>query len=256
MLPFPHAIPRYCVAPSLTRASSSSTGAALQRLSAFRMVERSRLQPFGYFNQYYPSPYDYPIHVGYPGYHPPFVGWSVNPVPGVSPQMYPMNTATRAPADPPTRIEAETTANAPTPSPNRAASSHQATVNVETEADGVSNSGCDDVVAKTDSRRPTRRAAIKARNNSLGIRRRVTFTTEQLAIMRHRFQINPYIKRLEAGKLAKELGVAAQSLVIWFSNERRRVRNASTHPQFCTCSRPAGIYYPPAIGLEAAPFKQ
>ena len=256
MLPFPPAIPRYCVATPLTRASSGSAGAALQRLSAFRMVARSRLQPFGYFNQYYPSPYGNPLHAGYPVYHPPFGGWSVNPVSGVSPQMYPMNIATKAPAGPSTRTKAETTANSPIPSPDQAASSHQAAVNAEIEVDDVSHSDRNDVVAKTDSGRPTRKAAIKARNNSLGMRRRVIFTTEQLQMMRYRFEINPYIRRLEARKLAKELGVAVQPLITWFANERRRVRNALTHPQFCTCSKPAGIFYPPTTGLEAAPLKQ
>lgn len=263
MLPFHPAVPGNCVSPPLIRASPGSASAALQRLSALHVVEMSQSQPSGHFNQYYPSPYTNPLDTGCTEYHQPtgFV-WSVNPVPDVRPQMYPVDTAWEAPAEPPIQIEAVTPANSPIPA---AASGDQTAVNIETavEADDVGVLLRDDTVARADDRRPTSRGASKVTGGARKIRKKIIFNTEQLEIMRFRFGIDPYIGRLEACRLARELGVEAKPLLTWFANERRRVRNASDklstseHAQLCACRQAPGLFYPgPLIGQGAASMQK
>lgn len=266
MLPFRPAAPGNCVSPPFVRAAPGSASAALQRLSAFRVVEMSQPQPSGYFNHYYPSPYSNPLDMQCTQYYQPSgVVWSVNPVSGVRPQMYPVDTAWEAPADPPTQSEGLTPANSPIPAADQAASGDQTAVNIETEveADDVGESLRDDTVAKADGRRPTSKDATKVSGGARKIRRRLIFNTEQLRVIRHRFDIDPYIGRLEACGLARELGVATKPLLTWFANERRRVKAAGTklatseHPQLCACRQATGFFYPgPLIGQNAASMQK
>lgn len=266
MLPFRPAARENCISPPFIRAAPGSASAALQRLTALRVVEMSQPQPSGYFNQYYPSPYGNPLDTKCTEYHQPSRAvWSVNPVSGVRPQMYPLDTAWEAPADPFTPIEAATPANSPIPAPDQAASGDQTAVNIEIEvkADDVGESLRDDTVAKADGRRPTSRDATKVSRGARKIRKRLIFNAEQLQIMRYRFDIDPYIDRLEACGLARELGVETKPLLTWFANERRRVKNASDplatsqRPQLCAYRQAKGLFYPgPLTGLDAASMQK
>lgn len=180
--------------------------------------------------------------------------------------MYPVDTAWEAPVDPSTRIEAVTPANnSPIPAPDKAASGDQTAVKTETEveADDVGESHRDDTVAKADGRRPTSGDATKVSGGARKIQKRQIFNTEQLQIMRYRFDMDPYIDRLEACGLARELGVATKPLLTWFANERRRVKNASDplvtpeHPKLCACRQAKGLFYPgPLTGLDAASMQK
>ena len=266
MLPFRPAAPENCISPPFIRAAPGPASAALQRLCALRVVEMSQPQPSGYFNHYYPSLYGNPFDTECTEYHQPSgVVWSVHPVSGVRPQMYPVDTAWEALVDPSTRIEAVTPANSPTPAPDKAASGDQTAVNTETEveADDVGESHRDDTVTKADGRRPTSRNATKVSGGARKIRKRLIFNTEQLQIMRCRFDIDPYIGRSEACGLARELGVATKPLLTWFANERRRVRNASDplatseRHKLCACPQAKGLFYPgPLTGLDAASMQK
>ena len=238
MLPFRPAAPGNCVSPPVIRAAPGSASAALQRLSAFRVVEMSQPQPSGYFSHYYPSPYGKLDTRCLHCHQPSGVVWSVNPVSGVRPQMYPVDTAREAPADPSTRIEPLTPANSPIPAPYQAASVDQTAVNnieTEVEANDVGESLRDGTAAKADGRRPTTKNATKVSGGARKVRKRLIFNAEQLKVIRHRFDIDPYIGRFEACGIARELGVPTKPLLTWFANERRRVKAAdllatSEHP--------------------------
>ena len=227
MLPFYPAAPGN-FSPPLIEAQPGSASEALQRLAALHSVGISEPIRPGYFNQYDPPHYSHPADKTFIECRQPsgFV-WSVNPVFGVRPIMHPVNTTQIAPTDSSTGAEAVTPANSPDPGPHEATGSDQIVVNEEIEADEVDDIGGplnEDRTRKAVSTQFTARDAIKVSSDPP---RRITFSVQQLRIMRNRFDTDHYIDRSEATELANELGITVKSLLNWFANERRRFKLTS-----------------------------
>ena len=228
MLPFCPAAPG-SFSPPLIEAPPGSASEALQKLAALHSVGISEPARPGYFNQYNPPHYSHPADKTFmecrqpSGFH-----WSVNPVFGVRPIMYPENTTQIAPTDSSTGAEAVTPANSPDPGPREATGPDQIVVNEEIEADEVADIAGplnDDRARKADSTQFTTRDAIKV--SSEPPPKKITFSVKQLRIMRNRFDTDHYIHRSEATELANKLGITVKSLLNWFANERRRFKLAS-----------------------------
>lgn len=240
MLPFRPATPGHPIYPSSVAVPAFPTSEALYGLSASRSVGPWYPHPSGYFSQSFPPPCSNGINAPFMGYHqPPGFAWRINPVLGVSPIMYPVDTAHGA-----TGIESVTPSSSPELAAQKTATgqtvangSDQTVVEEEIDvvkADDIGKPLDDNRAGKADSTQLTGKRPNKVRS---GPRTRTAFTMYQLQIMRDRFDKHHYIDKPEARELACVLGITARSLRIWFANERRRIKFTSNLPATPQLSR-------------------
>lgn len=236
MLPFRPTTPGHPIYPPSVAVPIGPASEALYRFSAPRSIGPGYPHPLGYLSQSFPSLCNNGFNAPFMGYHqPPGFVWRINPVSGVRPIIYPVDMAHRAAASSSTGIESV----APFSFPERAAqktasrdqtvakSSDQTVVKEEIDVFKADDAGRPLDDNRADSTQPTRKHPTRVRN---GPRTRTTYNTLQLRIMRDRFDKHRYIDQPEAIELAFALGITPKSLLIWFSNERRRVKFTSNSP--------------------------
>lgn len=230
MLPFRPAAPGHPIYPPSVAVPAGPAGEALYRLSASRSVGPWYPRPFGYFSQSFLPPYSNGINAPFMGYHqaPGFV-WHINPVSGVRPIMYPVDAAHSASA---AGIESVTPFSSPASPDQTVARSSDQTVVEEEEINVVNANNFDKPLDDTRAGKADSTQLMVSRPHMVSNvpRNRITFNTYQLRIMRDRFDKHHYIDRREASELACVLGIPSRSLLIWFSNERRRVKLTSNLP--------------------------
>ena len=238
MLPFRPVAPGHPIYPPSVAAPVGSASGALYGLCASRSVGPWHPHPLGYCSQPFPPIRSDGVNAPFMGYQQlPGLVWRINPVFGVRPMMNPVDTARRATAtEPVTRssfpeLAAEKTA---CPDQTVARSSGQTAVVEKIDVVTAADIGKPLDDNRADSTQPTRIRPNKVRN---GPRSRTTYNTHQLRTMRDRFDKSRYIDHPEATELAFKLGITPKSLLIWFSNERRRARFTSNVPATPPLSR-------------------
>lgn len=147
----------------------------------------------------------------------------INPVAHVRPALYP--PPLRIPVNSTTEMEAVIPAYSPNPLLWETAAFGQTDTNKETDVTRIAkplNTGWAGEADSTQS--TTAKTYKKVSDPGKKTRTRVRYTPAQLHVLRKQFGQTPFISREEADRLASNLEIKTNSVINWFTNERRRVR--------------------------------